>query len=258
VLDFEAIFAQIFDVYGVITLGLIGYIFLDKKIFGNCIFLLMITMIYNVILKNIFKMPLPETCPTTGYGFPSGHMHFASIFYIWLIFHFRNIFVRILCIINMVYSGYILVKKGYHYPFDVAVTPVFALVSVFLYSKLVKFADSTKSISVYSIVIAFILVLILGIYIGKIQTSTYIAFYFLLGFSVSWNTFLKDYNKKVTIINGIIIITATLIFYNIMKYIFKEIEIEIEIVEEMKWFFISGSVPMLVRFSQNMITQREI
>ncbi|MDR2396892.1 MAG: hypothetical protein LBD69_03505 [Puniceicoccales bacterium] len=42
-------------------------------------------MTYNVILKNVFKVDLPPTCPARGFGFPSGHMHFAAIFYLGLI-----------------------------------------------------------------------------------------------------------------------------------------------------------------------------
>jgi hypothetical protein len=74
--------------------------------------------LFNSFLKSIWQIPLPETANSTGWAFPSGHMHFACVF--WLILAFTLGRKHFSFIIPMLMGlGYALVAKGYHYPIDI-------------------------------------------------------------------------------------------------------------------------------------------
>lgn len=146
--------SYVLGVYGIVVFTMIGFVFVDRKVFGYCMYLLFLTMIYNTILKNIFQMPLPETCPSTGFGFPSGHAHFYSVFYFWVMVHYKHNIFRIVCFIMWAFSCFRVVYLGYHYAFDVFAASVFALVSVLLYKNFVESKMDFYKISLFSIILA--------------------------------------------------------------------------------------------------------
>ena len=69
---------------------ILGFLAIDRKIFGHATILLMFIMILNAFLKSIFQVPLSEHLNIDGYAFPSGHMSSAFTFYGWL-FLFRQL-----------------------------------------------------------------------------------------------------------------------------------------------------------------------
>lgn len=144
-------FSHICGVYGIVLISIIGFIFIDRKIFGYCIYLMMLTMVYNTVLKNIFQIPLPSTCPVPGFGFPSGHMHFASVFYLWLFLHYKHWVIRVFCISMLMCYAYTIVYLGFHYVYEVCAGCAFALVSVLLYKHLIKSIRDFHRISLFTI-----------------------------------------------------------------------------------------------------------
>lgn len=147
-------FSHICGVYGIVLISIIGFIFVDRKVFGYCIYLMMLTMVYNTVLKNIFQIPLPSTCPVPGFGFPSGHMHFASVFYLWLFLHYKHLAVRVFCVSMLVCYAYTIVYLGFHYVYEVCAGCAFALVSVLLYKHLIKSTQGFHRISLFTITLA--------------------------------------------------------------------------------------------------------
>jgi membrane-associated phospholipid phosphatase len=103
----------------------------NKAMFGRTLLLVTFTMIYNLGLKSIWKIPLPE--PLTGWAFPSGHMHAAVVFYGWLAIEmhktwFTEIALFILCII-----AYGLLYCGYHWPIDILGSIIFGSFTLFTF-----------------------------------------------------------------------------------------------------------------------------
>lgn len=202
------VFSHICGVYGLVIFSIFGFVFIDRKVFRYCIYLMMLTMIYNTILKNIFQIPLPATCPTTGYGFPSGHSHFVSIFYIWLILHYKNNILRTVCLLMMICFYCTMVYLGYHRILEVCAAGVFALVSVVLYNRFVTSSDDFYRISVFTIILAIFLAsetqTLMMPQIAMIPVAMLILFYVLL----SW---MAVFRKEGYIILSIFIIYALLL-----------------------------------------------
>ncbi len=243
-----------FGIYGVILIAITGFILYDRKIFGYAIYLVMLVMIYNTVLKNLFQMPLPATCPSNGFGFPSGHMHFCGAFYIWIMFHIKNIYIRTLSLIIIICFGIAVVKLGYHYYSDVYGAVGFAVVSSFLYSKLTQTVINPLKISLITIIIGITLACITNIQIGYFRPHMYIALYFIIGFSLGWH-FIPSHREDLKVKILAIFITLAL-FISIYK-IFDNINIQNNAITQLRWLLISFTIPYSVRISNYVSTKYE-
>ena len=82
------------------------------------LFMSVFATLFNSYLKSLWQIPLPVTANSTGWAFPSGHMHFASTFWLTLTLSLGRKYL--LFTVPMLCSlGYALVAKGYHYPMDI-------------------------------------------------------------------------------------------------------------------------------------------
>ncbi|MDR0942220.1 MAG: hypothetical protein LBM19_01215 [Holosporales bacterium] len=136
--------------YAVFAFLVFMFIFSKKEhCYFDLICVLILTMMYNFILKNVFKFPLPETCPGTGYGFPSGHMNFQTAFYVWLITANKNTAVRLALCLLLITIGTCIVLAGYHYARDVILTPLFScsFIAVYKYARAKLENDAMVSIT---------------------------------------------------------------------------------------------------------------
>jgi hypothetical protein len=232
------IITKILGVYGTAILAILGFICVDRKVFVRCMYLLMLTMIYNTILKNIFQMPLPETCPTSGFGFPSGHFHFAAIFYIWVMVHYKNTYVRWACLALMAIYGTAVIQAGCHYPIDVISALGFAAVSVFLY----------KKFPVSPIFVALALCVILYIVIGKLESHIYLSLFFLIGLESGWRDILKE-NEEIqrNIFNFVVAFVLIIGAYHLVSFINNEI----------KWALIAISIPISILISDAIFRKKQ-
>ncbi len=100
-----------------IAIIFVGFICLNEKIYGRILFLLLFTTIYNVFLKSLFQVPLPQ--PLEGWAFPSGHMHSAVVFWGSLALAYRKLWVFAVVTLILSLNGYGLVYSIYHYPIDI-------------------------------------------------------------------------------------------------------------------------------------------
>ncbi len=121
------------------------------------IYLLFFTTIYNAVLKEVFKMPLPETCPSTSYGFPSGHTNFYSILCIWIFISYKSKYIKTLSILVFCLAEWRIVYLGYHYLRDVLLTPLFALTVTYLYKKFVSDFSDYKKLVIFAVVNALLI-----------------------------------------------------------------------------------------------------
>jgi hypothetical protein len=229
---------KILGIYGTAILAILGFICIDRKIFLRCICLLMLTMIYNTILKNIFQIPLPETCPASGFGFPSGHFHFVSIFYVWIIAHYKNTHLRLACLVLMAIYGTAVVCAGYHYSADVVAALGFATVSVFLY----------KKFPVPPIFAALALCVILYMVVGKLESHVYLSLFFLVGLEAGWRNILKENEEiQLNIFNFLTAFALIMGTYYIVSFIHNEI----------KWALFAMSIPAAVQISNAIFRKKQ-
>jgi undecaprenyl-diphosphatase len=86
-------------------------------------------MIFNTLLKNIFKVPLfPHL--GHGYAFPSGHMHVAAIFYGYFIYRTRSHAVQAILISLLGCVASSIVYKHFHDWYDIFGATVFTCLEI--------------------------------------------------------------------------------------------------------------------------------
>ncbi len=103
-----------------------------RQSFVRCLYLLCFTMIYNVLLKSLFHVPLPSHLE--GFALPSGHMHSAVVFWGWLAVEFHKVWFYEIVSFMLILVGYGLVYQGYHYPSDVLASVGFGILSIIIFA----------------------------------------------------------------------------------------------------------------------------
>ena len=102
----------------IVPFVILGYIWLDKRVFYQAICLLLISVIFNFALKSSFQIPLSPALGKDGFAFPSGHMQSSFVLYGWLIFNTRNILYRALMLVVLIGIAITMVNAGYHNYYD--------------------------------------------------------------------------------------------------------------------------------------------
>lgn len=103
----------------IVVLALIGLLTPARSLFGVAFLLYMFTTIYNPYLKSIWMLPLPPTPGISGFGFPSGHLHTAFVFWGWLFIHVPKLLGKLLLASFVLLGAISTVHHGYHYPSDI-------------------------------------------------------------------------------------------------------------------------------------------
>ena len=117
------------------TFIVFGFYFKKKpeipiNLLGICLF----TVIYNVFLKEIFGVPLEP--PLKGYALPSGHMHFAYVFYLYIAIFIRKKITAVPAFALLTIGlGYALHALGYHSLKDIVAAIGFGTLTILLFSR---------------------------------------------------------------------------------------------------------------------------
>lgn len=197
-------FLSVFNTYFVMTVSCILYIFSNKdKHYKEMICLMFLTMLYNSILKEVFKLPLPETCKANCYSFPSGHMNFQSVFYIWMIFANKNNLFRIVLFIFLGITGIAIVLAGYHFARDVIITPIFSLSFILLFKYIIKKLNNENNLGSLFLIIAFVFSVINCFISNKFQYHVSLSLqsiYSLILFSAIFNQRKMNFILKFSLI----------------------------------------------------------
>ncbi len=174
-------FLHIFNTYEIAGLSFIFFIFSkDEKKFKPLIALLFLTMLYNSVLKEIFKFPLPDTCKADCYSFPSGHMNFCSIFYFWLIVTIQNKPLKIALIPIWAITGIAMVLAGYHHLRDIAITPLFSASFIWFYKYFESKLNDNK-MELCIVIFGFLLLIANYLMTQSLQFHVSLAFQVILG-----------------------------------------------------------------------------
>jgi len=132
---------------------LVGYIFMQRKVFFRMIFLFCYTVIYNFYLKNIFQYPLPQDL--AGFALPSSHAHILTIFFAGLFIEYRKNFILILALVFLPIYSYALIWANYHYLRDILAAYAFAIPSIGMYYLWVRYKASFFPIIFLSLALFF-------------------------------------------------------------------------------------------------------
>jgi len=177
-----------FSHFGVLlTLFMVGFIALDRKIWGQALFLMLFTMILNTVLKYFFHVPLMPHLGK-GFAFPSGHMHAAMAFYGWLFVCYRHPALRSLILTVLTGIGFSLIYFHYHTFIDVIGAVGFGSLGLFIYYPCTRITVFRKHPSLLGLTLCSLAVPLLILLAQKyfIPSHVWQAFYGLLAFSLIW------------------------------------------------------------------------
>ena len=122
----------------VILILTFGYFSIKREAFERAFFIVAFTLAFNVFLKSIFKVPLPEAINSGGWALPSGHTQLAFVLWGWLAWEYRKWWAFGLFSVACIAEGYGLMYFGYHEWIDLLVAIGFGIMTLVGYHFLLK------------------------------------------------------------------------------------------------------------------------
>lgn len=169
-------FGHVFKVFLIIVICIT---YGNRKLIGKATILLFFSMIYNTLLKQIFKVPLYPHLGE-GYAFPSGHMHAFGLFYGYFFIHSKNPVFKVFTSIIIVGISISLVYMRYHHAFDVFGAVVFFVVELFIDDYIVhNYGEKIDLLVILSICVISTFGLFLEMH--EIQFHIWLALYGMVG-----------------------------------------------------------------------------
>ena len=229
----------------IIPLIIIGYIWIDRKVFFHGISLLLTSMLLNLALKITFQVPLAPSLGKEGFAFPSRHMQSSIVLYGWLLKSVNKRSIKVVITILLIGISIGLVHLGYHNYFDVLAAVFLGLLLIFIYSWFLK----TFKESILSMIVLLFNTLLM-VYIGllyEIKEYSWLAYYSLIGFISSEYCFR---NKKVSISKNIKVIATIFCAYIflLVNQIFLVLKTDSLCLSQLKWLFIGFCLPFSLHF----------
>ena len=219
--------------YLLMLIAIALFVFHRRYNYSHLIFLLLFSMIYKTVLKDIFKWPAPLTSPTTNFGFPSGHINFAVIYYGWFMMTYHTKLLNILCPLVIITTGWAMVYTGYHYLSDVLLTPFFAIFVLCLYKFILKKFSMIKFVHLFCLLALVCQIASIWL-IGYLKCDAIIGSYGILGFSSG--ILLRNRQYKNLTCPVITLIWFATIAGNLSSFLGNCV-----------WFMVFGIVPLLLK-----------
>lgn len=209
------------------------YITSKKNDYQYLILLLLFEMIFKTILKDIFKIPPPPTSPSHNYGFPSGHIYFATVFYSWIAFYNRSRSLGIFNLIALTLSTIAIIVKGYHEVSWSIITFIMGILTTAVFYTMFKNSRKTEIINVL-LIISLVLTLFAYSVFGALKIDLIISAYGTAGFICGLCVTEKYSNWILPIILLIVCSFCTMkMGYSLNK---------------LQWFAIFFSIPLIKRY----------
>ncbi len=229
----------------IIPLIIIGYIWIDRKVFFHGICLLLTSMLLNLALKITFQVPLAPSLGKEGFAFPSGHMQSSIVLYGWLFKSLNKLIIKVMITMLLIGISAGLVHLGYHNYFDIFGAVFAGLLLIFLYSWFLKsFGESILSL----IILLFSTLLMVYIcLLNEIKEYSWLAYYSLIGVIPSEYCFR---NKQASISNNIKVIATIFCVttFLLVNQIFLLLKTDSLFLSQLKWLFIGFCIPFSLHF----------
>ena len=234
----------------IIPLVVLGYIWISRVVFEDAIILILMSMLFSFFLKTIFQVPLSPVLHQVGYAFPSGHMQLSVVLYGWLAFKTQLMLYRLVSIVLLVGIGLSLMHFGYHNIYDILGGVFFACVLMKFY-QVVVFKNSIFFQKPLFFLATVLMITVLFDY--QMPTHIWMAYYALLGFSVSSKIF-----KHVDLENiGSKIVTSVLCFsfLLLMKRIYSMHQIAALplFLSQSQWIWVGFWIPASCKISSSIL-----
>lgn len=202
---------------------LLGFFFIDRKIFSQALLLLWFTMIYNLFLKSIWQIPIQPSLE--GWTYPSGHMHASWVFWGWLALHYKRYITIPIFSIMMTASAWGLIYHNYHDLPDIVGSIGFGSLSLCIYylanHKIPILKDNFFLVNVILGGVGIILIQNLPI---KVQTLDYIwqAQGAIMGMAIGWLFIAKMKTNRKNIIQNILFMSVTIAGMVLVHFLMSE------------------------------------
>jgi len=228
----------------IIPLVIIGYIWLDRKVFFHGICLLLTSMLLNLALKSSFRIPLSPALGKEGFAFPSGHMQSSLVFYGWLFKSTNQFLIKIGITVLLIGIGVGLLYFGYHGYLDIFGALFFGLLLIGTYHGCLKYCRPALLP-----ILIFLFSTVFMIYISwvyEVKEYSWMAYYALIGIVSSDYCF----RNKIPAINNVFKMKATvfcLLVFVLMNKIFT-VFTQAPCTSQLKWLLIAYSIPFSLYF----------
>lgn len=193
-------------------------IFFKRDIFAKAACFLLWVMIFNTLLKRIFKVPLfPHL--GSGYAFPSGHMHASAAFYGYILYRTDKTYVKYLLGALFGCIAFSLMYCHFHDLKDILGALFFAAAEIGIYHIIRKnYGDEMAGIIAF--ISAIVIIMVLNV-IHKVEFHVWLAFYGLAGMelalSATKDVQLRSFTRKFLAFSVVILLMlAVYYFFKIM------------------------------------------
>ncbi|OYV45909.1 MAG: hypothetical protein B7X06_04030, partial [Verrucomicrobia bacterium 21-51-4] len=92
----------------------VGFACFYRKPFGRGITLMLFSVIFNAVLKALWKIPLPLELHIAGWAFPSGHMQGLTVLAGWIIWEWNHRWAWVAGGCLLAVMGACIIAAGYH------------------------------------------------------------------------------------------------------------------------------------------------
>ncbi len=236
-----------------VPLTVIGFIFFNRKAWGQALCLYLFTMMFVYTLKIIFKVPLDPAFGVGKYVFPSGVMQSTFVYFGWLFLQtssqkYKGLITFILAGIacGLLYFGYVGI-------FDILGAIGFGIVTLYFFNRLAhmpKYKDYPAKTGGILWGIFILLFVLVGLVQGKVALHLWLPFFAFPGFVLSWSLFEKDINNKTFPMGRSILILFTILasalLLNGLMSVFP-ITIFPPFIINIPWFLIGGCLPFYIK-----------
>lgn len=227
----------------IIPILVLGYIWINRKLFYHAICVTLLAVIYARALKNYFQIYSPKY----GLIFPSGHILTATATYGWISLKSNKILIWIISIILISLSSYSMIFFSFHNLKEIIGGIFFAIILVISYNYMLTKHPSILKLTLLPLAIALLLYI-------KYKKQVFFGFiwmtiYALFGIFIGENYFKENATKK----REKLLATLLYIFINFITYMFfKELNLPVYIFE-LRWFIFGLSLPLSINFAKRII-----
>ena len=169
--------------YLLMLVAVLFYIFSKRSEHAHLVILLLFAMVYKATLKELLKIPAPVTSPTK-YGFPSGHINFAVVFFGWFMVTYKTKLLYWISPIALALASISTIYLGYHSAYDILITPILPICYLAIYCMFIRGLELHEFVMVF-VIMCLLLQLLSKYSLGRMPIDVIIGSYGILGFGIS-------------------------------------------------------------------------